>query len=491
MENLYESLKREICDNVIHENHEKETHSIQDEDDGDGDHHQQQSTTANETLQDKPDRQSEETMRDQFRAIDKIRIAEDQIKIIQVPGVDATPLTGNEQIEMTDDINKISQGSHRHEATTQDLIADQNDVPISHTSFGCHQVAQHDHIVMGTSLIQEPDDAEKESKAQTHRQECELTVLRSDRVKLLRQIEQQRTLLWEIEESRHYYCQKCIKLSELANRNDLDEKVLDMAIKHSKLVSKIESLQQQNRSLKSLNKSMCVEIYQKNDVICQMSRLCSAKDVSGCFKDEQERSLNMATELSVEYAECQMQNDVLTERLQRLKAEHAHIMDVLDIESPFRNKYNPSQLPYTPRVDRIKSLSSIVSKGLNASFNRLNTPCDSSQYDTKILKVDSKLVKLPSIDLTFTCGNTSGIKIGTVCSASKKSTIPKESSTSTSKEKLQVTEVVRSHDQGSKLRSPVVEDNAGAITGVPLSPESTNCAIKTLQVHDGPSIISI
>jgi hypothetical protein len=191
-----------------------------------------------------------------------------------------------------------------------------------------------------------------------------------------------------------------------AKKND------DMMLEQCTLNATIKSLRQKNRCLERLTASLSDELCQKNRVICKMSRCSLFVDVVEVAKEEQERSLTMATELSVAYAESQMKMDKLTEIINQLQLERIQKSDAYNSVSTRMKSYQ-SEESAPSKFDGInKHMSTIFSQSFNASSTTgLDTSCNTSHGDSRSVKADVLSMSIPKIDFTFSLGNASGLKI--------------------------------------------------------------------------------
>ena len=322
-------------------------------------------------------------------------------------------------------ISNDNQGNISAEATSNSEIT-KAELHTAHTTISCLN-AKLEHLRASQkesngkmmNLLLESKAAIDDYEGHVKRQEYELAELRVDRSKLQRQLEQQRLLLWELEESCHYHRLRWSKLSETYGSTDgvtdHDKRIHELTVEQCRSATAIELLRRKNRHLESLKKTLADEIRKKNDVIIDMSRCCSGTAASESMQEEQERCLSMAAELSVSYVECQMKVDRLTETIDRLKIEQIQKSNTNDQPTPFRsitrNTSYQLENAATPVLDGIKSMSSIFSKSFNTSFSGIDTSNSSKRDDARSSIADVLSLSLPRLDISVSCGNASGINI--------------------------------------------------------------------------------
>ena len=398
-----------------------------------------------QALKNETDRHKE-TQQQLLQAEEKIFVLEDEMNDIHDSRLDVIDLTRKLNLLSNQNPGLLSvspETTRMYEAAKMELQAANNTILTITAKIDRLRTSQIENDEKIANMQLESKESIEHYQGQIQRQAYELTDLRAQQLKLQSKVEQQRSLLWEMEESRHYYRQRWNRLSATMGRpdeTDQDAKMNAMTAEQCKSNTTIESLRRKNRFLEQLKTSLSAELCNKSSIICQMSRCSTFVEATECLMEEQERSLNMATELSVAYAECQMKVDKLTETINRLKLEQIQKSDLQVNNSPFRslvrNKSYQLDQSTTTKLDGIKSISSIFSRSFNASFVGMDTSCDSNYGDSRPLKVDLLSMSIPKIDFTVSCGNVSGIKVTKTASGLKNTPIPTE--TNRSKEKLNV-----------------------------------------------------
>ena len=347
-----------------------------------------------------------ETQRQLLHPEEKILAHEDDMNEIHDSRLAVTDLT--QRLDLISNENSdtaTSQGKDIHETTKMKLHAAHYTISMLTEKMYRLCKSQVEDKEKSKNITLEAKAIVHKYEGQIQRQELELTVVRADQFKVQSQIEEQRSMLWQIEEDRHYNRLRWMKLSESLGRTvemDHDAKNYDIMVDQCRSNATIASLRQKNRYLEKLKISLSAELRKKNDVICKMSRCTSFVEVLESVKEEQERSLCIATELSVAYAESQMKVDKLTEVINRLKLTNSK-SDSQGYQSPFQST--------TSKLDGIKSISSIFSRSFNASFIGMNTSCNANNNDSHPVKVELISRRSLRTESTISCGNDSEGKI--------------------------------------------------------------------------------
>jgi hypothetical protein len=335
--------------------------------------------------------------------------------------------------------NVPSQAANKHETTKTELKAANMNVSKMELQKDQLQWVQAEKDEKFKELLLESNVTLLNYKGQVQRQECELAILRADRIKLQGQVEEQRSLLWKLEEANNFYRLRWMRFSNSigrSNETDQDEMKYDATVEQCKSSAAIESLRRKNRHFEKLNATLFDELTKKNGIICKMSCSNSFAEVSAILTEELERSLNIATERSVAYAESQMKVDKLTEAINRLKLNNTQ--RAADTQEKFqcvgKSKSFQSDQTTTSKLDGIKSLSSIFSRSFNASSSGMDTSYNASNVGKHSVKADLLSLSIPRIDFSIRCGNTSGVVISKTPTASKNTKVPIESCCSTEKD---------------------------------------------------------
>lgn len=417
-ESINKSLQHELSNSVPKEEYQRATSKIE--------QLQQELCAAKQELQNELE-QHKETQTALAQAEKKLLDVEDEMNEMHDSRLDVIDLTRRLELISTDSPFPVSRGmALKYEDTKKDLQIAQTTIASLTAKLERIHAAKIENEEKVKSVLLESKETIDNYEGQVRRQEYELAELQADRLKLQSQLERHRSLLWEMEESRHYNRLRWVKLSESKYRQyetDQDEIIHDMTVEQCKSVVAIESIRRKNRHLETLKTSLVDELAKKNDVICKMSRCGSSVHVSKSMNEEQERTLNMATELSVAYAECQMKVDKLTETVNRLKLEQIQKSDAKDHGTPFRsilkNKSFQLEQSTTSKLDGIKSMSSIFSRSFNTSFIGMDATCDLNQDDARSMSI-------PRIEFAVSCGNVAGIKVAKVPTVLKNTSIPVE-----------------------------------------------------------------
>lgn len=155
--------------------------------------------------------------------------------------------------------------------------------------------------------------------------------LEREQVDILSQLDHSQSMLFELEEERNfmeeernYNYAQLTQLTKLLSRPDeteLEIRLRDMSIQFAETTGERDTLKQWLQRSEATAKMLCNEIEQKNDLVRELSSRCgfSSGDFMETLRNEQERALTRATELSIELAESQMVIDELTERLKKAK----------------------------------------------------------------------------------------------------------------------------------------------------------------------------
>ena len=231
------ALENELSNSVSKDEYQRATSTIE--------QLQQELSEAKEALQNESDRHKE-TQTKLLKAEDNLSALEDEINEMHDSRLDVIDLTRRLDKLSTECPSPASRDmALAYETTKKDLHTAQNTIASLTAKLDRLYASKIENDEKVKNLLMESNTTIDNYEGQVRRQEYEFMQLRADRIKLQGQLERQRLLLWEMEESRHYSRLRWVKLSESISvqyETDQDTIIHDMTVEQCKTTAAIESL---------------------------------------------------------------------------------------------------------------------------------------------------------------------------------------------------------------------------------------------------------